>query len=58
MHSLTKELADIFAEESENDRTFYGFSDNEKSDFSKVCDSAIPFIGSFVHMRYIISAIF
>ncbi|KAM9859326.1 cell division cycle-associated protein 7-like [Aulostomus maculatus] len=34
MHSLNKELADIFAEESENDRTFYGFSDSELSDHS------------------------
>ncbi|XP_071400627.1 cell division cycle-associated protein 7-like [Centroberyx affinis] len=35
MHSLTKDLADIFAEESENERTFYGFSDSEGSD---LCD--------------------
>ncbi|CAL8402921.1 unnamed protein product [Arctogadus glacialis] len=27
--SLPKELADIFAEESENDQTFHGFSENE-----------------------------
>ncbi|TKS70628.1 Cell division cycle-associated protein 7 [Collichthys lucidus] len=30
-------LADVFAEDSENERTFYGFSDNEVSD--KVSDS-------------------
>ncbi|KAF7664581.1 hypothetical protein LDENG_00169450 [Lucifuga dentata] len=35
LHSLSKELADIFAEESENDRTFYGFSDSELSDDEK-----------------------
>ncbi|XP_070759320.1 cell division cycle-associated protein 7-like [Enoplosus armatus] len=31
VHSLTKELAlaDVFAEDSENERTFYGFSDSE-----------------------------
>ncbi|CAK6952665.1 cell division cycle-associated protein 7-like%2C partial [Scomber scombrus] len=32
MPSLTKELADVFAEDSENDRTFYGFSEGEISD--------------------------
>ncbi|XP_044025449.1 cell division cycle-associated protein 7-like isoform X2 [Siniperca chuatsi] len=34
MRSLTKELtlADVFAEDSENERTFYGFSDSEFSD--------------------------
>ncbi|KAK7915568.1 hypothetical protein WMY93_011329 [Mugilogobius chulae] len=32
MHSLTKELAEIFAEDSENDKTFYGFSEDELSD--------------------------
>ncbi|XP_062328687.1 cell division cycle-associated protein 7-like isoform X1 [Osmerus eperlanus] len=32
MDSLAKRLADIFAEESENDQTFYGFSDSETSD--------------------------
>ncbi|XP_022062751.2 cell division cycle-associated protein 7-like [Acanthochromis polyacanthus] len=29
MNSLTKELADVFAEDSRNDVTFYGFSDDE-----------------------------
>ncbi|KAM7402363.1 hypothetical protein PAMP_017609 [Pampus punctatissimus] len=33
MHTLTKELADIFEEDSENDRTFYGFSDGEISGY-------------------------
>ncbi|XP_055016636.1 cell division cycle-associated protein 7-like isoform X2 [Boleophthalmus pectinirostris] len=32
MHSLTKELADIFAEDSDNDKTFYGFSEGELND--------------------------
>ncbi|XP_045931273.1 cell division cycle-associated protein 7-like isoform X2 [Micropterus dolomieu] len=34
MQSFTKELtlADVFAEDSENERTFYGFSDSELSD--------------------------
>ncbi|XP_067442981.1 cell division cycle-associated protein 7-like [Thunnus thynnus] len=32
MRFPTKELADVFAEDSENDRTFYGFSDGEISD--------------------------
>ncbi|XP_072308140.1 cell division cycle-associated protein 7-like [Eucyclogobius newberryi] len=31
-HSLTKELADIFAEDSDNDETFYGFSEVELGD--------------------------
>ncbi|KAK2861902.1 hypothetical protein Q5P01_001435 [Channa striata] len=31
-HTLTKELADVFAEDSENDSTFYGFSESELSD--------------------------
>ncbi|CAL8339065.1 unnamed protein product [Lota lota] len=35
MRSLPKELADIFAEESENDQTFYGFSENEIGDLYK-----------------------
>lgn len=29
MSSLSKSIADIFAEESESDQTFYGFSDSE-----------------------------
>lgn len=34
MQSVTKEpaLADVFAEDSENEQTFYGFSDSEISD--------------------------
>ncbi|XP_041835852.1 cell division cycle-associated protein 7-like [Melanotaenia boesemani] len=32
MHSLTKKLADVFAEDSEADVTFYGFSDTELKD--------------------------
>ncbi|XP_063070937.1 cell division cycle-associated protein 7-like isoform X2 [Engraulis encrasicolus] len=35
MASLSKGIADIFAEESENDQTFYGFSDTDVGDF---CD--------------------
>lgn len=30
--SFPKELADVFAEDSENDRTFYGFSEGEIND--------------------------
>lgn len=36
MHSRTKELADVFAEDSDNDKTFYGFSEGELSDHDKV----------------------
>ncbi len=41
MHSATEELtltlADVFAEDSESERTFYGFSDNEISEhYNKV----------------------
>lgn len=34
MQSFTKQLAlaEVFAEDSENDQTFYGFSDSEISD--------------------------
>ncbi|KAL3978756.1 hypothetical protein ACER0C_019818 [Sarotherodon galilaeus] len=32
MNSLTKELADVFLEDSENDVTFYGFTDTELKD--------------------------
>ncbi|KAF3690056.1 Cell division cycle-associated 7-like protein JPO2 Transcription factor RAM2 [Channa argus] len=32
MHTLSKELADVFAEDSDNDSTFYGFSESELSD--------------------------
>ncbi|KAM4588215.1 cell division cycle-associated protein 7-like isoform 2-T2 [Odontesthes bonariensis] len=32
MNSLTKELADVFADDTENDVTFYGFSDTELKD--------------------------
>lgn len=34
MQSVTKELAlaEVFAQESENEQTFYGFSDSEISD--------------------------
>ncbi|XP_056157639.1 cell division cycle-associated protein 7-like, partial [Lampris incognitus] len=35
MSILSKELADVFAEDSENDRTFHGFSDSEVED---LCD--------------------
>ncbi|KAL2091452.1 hypothetical protein ACEWY4_013715 [Coilia grayii] len=35
MSSLSKGIADIFAEESENDQTFYGFSDSE---IGELCD--------------------
>lgn len=36
MTSLTKELADIFLDDSENDVTFYGFSDSEVGDEVRV----------------------
>ncbi|XP_061742992.1 cell division cycle-associated protein 7-like isoform X2 [Nerophis ophidion] len=32
MYPLTEELANVFAEDSENDKTFYGFGDEELSD--------------------------
>ncbi|CAL1607719.1 unnamed protein product [Knipowitschia caucasica] len=32
MHSLTKELAEVFTEDSDNDKTFYGFSEGEQRD--------------------------
>lgn len=35
MASLSKKMAAVFEEESDDDKTFYGFSDSEKSD---VCD--------------------
>lgn len=38
MHSLTKELAEVFAEDSENDTTFYGFSEGEMSDKVQILD--------------------
>lgn len=38
MHSRTKELADVFAEDSDNDKTFYGFSEGELSDHDKILD--------------------
>lgn len=41
MQSVTKELAvaDVFAEDSENEETFYGFSDSEiNEDWEKVSD--------------------
>ncbi|XP_062401796.1 cell division cycle-associated protein 7-like [Sardina pilchardus] len=41
MSSLSKGIADIFAEESENDQTFYGFSDSEICDV-KGSDSDEP----------------
>ncbi|KAI4889179.1 hypothetical protein NFI96_032650 [Prochilodus magdalenae] len=34
MSELYKELADVFAEESENDKTFIGFSDGELRDYN------------------------
>ncbi|KAG5274283.1 hypothetical protein AALO_G00134370 [Alosa alosa] len=36
MSSLSKGIADIFAEESENDKTFHGFSDSEIGEFCDV----------------------
>lgn len=35
LQSLTKELAEVFLEDSENDQTFYGFSEEELSDQDK-----------------------
>lgn len=37
MQSVTKELAlaEVFAQESENEQTFYGFSDSEISDHDR-----------------------
>ena len=35
LSSLPKELSDIFAQESENDRTFNGFSEHETGDLYK-----------------------
>ncbi|XP_030634075.1 cell division cycle-associated protein 7-like [Chanos chanos] len=39
MLSLSKGLAEVFCEESENDQTFYGFSDDEINEFCNISDT-------------------
>lgn len=44
MHSLTKELADVFAEDSDINTTFYGFSEGELSGNVRIPTSFSVFI--------------